>query len=142
MDTLPQDIARSAAKAVAMAESRPGSELDYSEASLAVAESMLEEASNYADQMTADELQTLTQDFGCYILEVARREFGGTYLWFEQRDQPILVVGEPTFRIALLAWDKVRGRLSGDAADNIPFCYAGFAQRVRQAVPGEDALYV
>ena len=52
------------------------------------------------------------------------------------------MVGEPAFRVALLAWDRVRGRLSGDAAANIPFFYAGFAERARRAEPGADALYV
>jgi len=56
--------------------------------------------------------------------------------------RPVLIVGEPEFRVAMIAWDKVRGRLSGDKADNIPFFYAGFAERVRGAQPGDDALYV
>src|SRR4051794_15046100 len=97
-----------------MSASRDGVTLDYSEPSLAMLEDMLAEAAAFAADMTPNELTTLTQDFGCYILEVGRREFGGRYCWFDQRDQPVLVVGEPTFRVALLAWDKVRGRLSGD----------------------------
>jgi hypothetical protein len=44
--------------------------------------------------------------------------------------------------VALLTWDQVRGRLSGDLSCNIPFLYAGFAERARQAKPGSDALYV
>jgi hypothetical protein len=43
-----------------------------------------------------------------------------------------LVVGEPAFRVAIMTWDKVRGQLSGDPADNIPFFYTGFAERVRR----------
>jgi hypothetical protein len=42
----------------------------------------------------------------------------------------------------LMTRDKVRGRLSGDAADNIPFFYSGFAERVRRAEPGTNAQYV
>jgi hypothetical protein len=142
MDALTQDIANAAAKAVEMCESRDGSRLDYSEASLAIVEGMLAEAAAFATEMTADNVTTLVQDFGCYILEVGRREFAGRYNWFDQQDQPVLVVGEPAFRVALLAWDKVRGRLSGDEADNIPFFYAGFAERARRAEPGTDTLYV
>jgi hypothetical protein len=59
-----------------------------------------------------------------------------------RRNAPVLVVGEPAFRVALLTWDRVRARLSGDAADNIPFFYAGFAERVRQGEPGSDVLFV
>jgi hypothetical protein len=142
MDELTRDIANTAANVVEMCASRDGTRLDYSEASLTAVEDMLAEASAFAADMTPDQLTTLAQDFGCYILEVGRREFGGRYYWFEQRDQPVLVVGEPAFRVALLGWDRVRGRLSGDEGDNIPFFYAGFAERARQARPGDDALYV
>ena len=56
--------------------------------------------------------------------------------------QPVLVVGEPMFCIALYPFAKVRGRLGGDVSDNIPFYYAGFRQRVDNGLPGDDALYV
>src|SRR5262249_34713370 len=121
MDELERDIARAAAEAVTMCETRDGGGLDFSEASLTIVEDMLAEVAALTDAMTLDQLTMLAQDFGCYILEVGRREFGGRYSWFDQRDQPVLVVGEPAFRVALLIWDKVRGRLSGDEADNIPF---------------------
>jgi hypothetical protein len=42
----------------------------------------------------------------------------------------------------MMALEKVRGRVGGDEADNIPFFYAGFAERARKAVPGDDALYL
>ena len=54
----------------------------------------------------------------------------------------MLVVGEPKFHVALMAFDKVRGRLAGDKGDNIPFFYEGFAARVKSAVPGTKVLYV
>ncbi len=142
MAELPEQIASASAKLVAMCESRDGGGLDYSEGSLAVVESMLAEAAAFVAEMTPDQVTTLAQDFGCYILEVGRREFGGRYLWHDQRDQPVLVVGEPALRVAILAWDKVRGRLGGDAGDNISFFYAGFAERARNADPGTDVLYV
>ena len=142
MDELARDVARAAANVVAMSEQRNGDLLDYSDTSLALVEGALEEIAAYADELTPDQFQMLVQDFGCYILEVGYREFGGKYYWFDRRDQLVLVVGEPAFRVALLTWDKVRGRLSGDRADNIPFFYAGFAERARCAVPGDDALYV
>jgi hypothetical protein len=125
-----------------MSDRRGRGELDFSEASLSVVEEMVEEAAAFFEEMRPQQRDILAQDFGCYILEVARREFGERYAWFEQREQPVLVVGEPAFRVALMTWDKVRGRLSGDPADNIPFFYTGFAERVRCAEPGIDVLYV
>jgi hypothetical protein len=142
VDELTQDIVNAAANAVEMCLSRDGRRLDYSESSLAILEEMLAEAADLTAEMTPDQLTTLVQDFGCYVLEVGRKEFGGRSCWFPQREQPVLVVGEPACRIALLAWDKVRGRLSGDKADNILFFYAGFAERARRAEPGDDVLYV
>ena len=142
MDELTQQIARAAEDAVAVCEHLHGIPLDYSEASLVVVEDTLGEAAGWDGELTPEQLQGFARSFGCYILEVARREFGGRYCWFERRDAPVLVVGEPSFRVALLTWDRVRARLSGDPTDNIPFFCAGFAERVRQAEPGTDALYV
>lgn len=116
--------------------------LDYSSKSLELLEEMLAEAADFVPDMSAGQVTNLAQDFGSYILEVGRQAFGGRYQWHDERDQPVLVVGEPKFRVAILAWDKVRSRLGGDDADNIPFFYAGFAERVRQGRPGDDVLYV
>lgn len=116
--------------------------LDFSETSLAVVEEKLEEASGFLDEMSADAVDRIAQQFGSYVLEVARRALGGVYQWYADRNAPVLVIGEPSFRVAMLTWDKTRGRLGGDEADNIPFFYAGVADRVRSATPGVDALYV
>lgn len=142
MDGLADQIASSAKNVVTMSEERGSGKLNYEEASLAVVEEMLTAAVQWLAGMTTEQVTMLVDDFGCYVLEVARREFGGNYQWHRDRDQPVLVVGEPVFRVAILTWDKVRGRLGGDQGDNIPFFYAGFAERVRRAVPGTDALFV
>ena len=142
MTELVDRIARAAENAVATCDARDSGQLDYSEASLAVVEEMLAEAGQWLSEMTPEQVTTLVQDLGCYVLEVGRREFGGRYQWHEGRDQPVLVVGEPSFRVAIITWDKVRGRINGDTGDNIPFFYAGFAGRARQAVPSTDVLYV
>jgi hypothetical protein len=141
MDELPDQIAQAAERAVAMCQDR-GGELDYSVASLDVVEEMLAEAGQYLSTLTKEQVNSLVQAFGCYILEVGRRTFDGRYLWHDDRNQPVLLVGEPDFRVAVLAWDKVRGRLQGDTGDNIPFFYAGFAEGVKRAGPGTDTLYV
>lgn len=44
--------------------------------------------------------------------------------------------------VALMAGDKVRGRASGDEADDLPFFYAGFAQAADTAKPGTNSLFV
>ncbi|HEY1170535.1 MAG TPA: hypothetical protein VGH19_04125 [Verrucomicrobiae bacterium] len=140
MSDFKNEAARLAAKAVTMLKERPGGQLDYSEASLQSVEDALSECAecDIPERMK----KQLVQEFGCYILEVARKKFGGDYQWHEQRDQPVLVVGEPACHIAIMTWDKVRSRLDGDEADNIPFFYAGFSEKVRNAAPGTRTLYV
>jgi hypothetical protein len=102
----------------------------------------LAEAAEYFSELPENQIRTLVQQVGCYILEVAHRQFGGEFFWHEQLDQPILVVGEPERHISMVTWTKVRGRLAGDPADNIPFFYEGFANRATSAPAGTHALLV
>jgi hypothetical protein len=142
-DGLADEVRRLAEDAVETARAWFGGrrELDFSEQSLAVVEELLDDASDVTD-LPDDAAQRMVEQFGCYVLEVGRRAYGGRYQWYDARSAPVLIVGEPEFRVAILTWDKVRGRLGGDEADNIPFHYDGFAQRVRSAQPGVDVLYV
>jgi hypothetical protein len=133
-------IQENAASAVEQLQGRSGGRLDYSPKSLSAVEEMLAEASKQS--LAPKSREALIELLGCYILEVGLREHGGKYAYFEARKQPVLVVGEPAFHVAMITFDKVRGRLSGDLGDNIPFFYQGFSDRVREAVPGTNALYV
>ena len=128
--------------AVSQFQQRAGGALDYSEQSLTVVEEMLEEASRHVAQLPEPDRKTLVELFGSYLLAVAHRAHGGKFYWFDLRDQPILVVGQPKFEVSIIAFDKVRGRLNGDKGDNIPFFYEGFSSRVKSATPGTKAIYV
>jgi len=114
--------------------------MDYSGASLQAVEELLAEASQ--QPLRAEARDAIVELLGCYILEVAFREFGGKWSWYEERQQPVLIVGEPEFHVAMSTFDRVRGRLSGDVGDNIPFFYEGFAERARDAQPGVRAFYI
>lgn len=139
---LAAQVQEKAVLAVSQFQKRAGGRLDYSEKSLATVEEMLAEASRYAKEMPPADVKALVELMGSYILEVGRRQHGGTYQWHEARDQPVLVVGQPTFSVAMMTFDKVRGRLSGNQADNIVFFYEGFSARVKTATPGTNSLYV
>jgi hypothetical protein len=141
-DELIDEVRRAAESAVEATRERVGDRLDYSEKSLDAVEEMLAEAAPFVAELPPEKLDALVEQLGSYVLEVGRREFGGRYLWHPGREAPVLVVGEPDFRVALLTWDKVRGRLSGDEADNIPFLYGGFASAARKAGKGVDVLFV
>jgi hypothetical protein len=142
MSELTQQVADKAERAVNQLRTRSSNRLDYSEASLAIVEEMLAEASHFLEELPTEQIEALVVMLGSYVLEVGRRAFGGNYYWSDGHNQPVLVVGEPDYRVAILTFDKVRGRLSGDEADNIPFFYQGFADRARKAKPGTDVLYV
>jgi hypothetical protein len=128
--------------AVTQFQKRAGGRLDYSEKSLGAIEEMLDEAAQYSKQMPQTEVTALVELMGSYILAVAHRKYGGTLQWHGGRSQPTLVVGEPKFHVALMTFDKVRARVSGDKADNIVFFYEGFSSRVKSATPGTRVLYV
>jgi hypothetical protein len=140
MSELARAIAETAEEFVEGCRERTDDGLDYSEASLAIVDELLAEAHELIDDER--HIESIARGAGCYILEVARRQFGGTYFWLEQRDQPVLVVGEPVFHVAMVTWDKTRGRLGGDAGDNIPYFYAGFRDSARKGEPGKRMLYV
>jgi hypothetical protein len=139
---LTSQIKEKAGLATSQFQGRARGALDYSEKRLEIIEEMLEEASKFVEQMPPKDSQSLIELMGSYILEVAHRGHGGNFHWHEQSRQPVLVVGEPLYQVAIMTFDKVRGRLTGDKANNIPFFYGGFAARVRSAGPGTKAFYV
>lgn len=129
-----------AASAVKQLQGRVSRMLDYSPESLEAVEAILADAS--AQVLTPASKEALIELLGCYILEVGFRQHGGRFSWYEERKQPVLVVGEPEFHVAMIAFDKVRGRLAGDLGDNIPFFYQGFSDRAAEGKRGTHALYV
>ncbi|QDT60138.1 hypothetical protein SV7mr_26550 [Stieleria bergensis] len=141
MKKLAQQVVDKAERAVDQLRDRSNDTLDYSESSLAVVDEILVEASDFLDETPEAHVDALVRLLGSYVLEVGRRAFGGIYYWYEDRDQPVLVIGEPDYRVAILAFDKIRGRLSGNEAANIPLFYRGMAKLAGDAKPGTDVLY-
>lgn len=131
-----------AMEGVEMLQERAGGALDYTAQSLEMVEEILAEASEYFSDLPQEQATAIVQRVGCYILDVAYRQFGGQFFWHGEYDQPILVVGEPEKHIALVTWGKVHGRIAGDSGDNIPFFYAGFSDCVASSKPGTRAVYV
>ncbi|WP_167629385.1 hypothetical protein [Aquipseudomonas alcaligenes] len=138
---LETQVTEKASLAVAQMNDRAAGKLDYSEESLYAVEEMAAEAAQYKDQLDPATVDSLTQLLGSYILEVAHRKHGGSYVWLESENSPALVVGEPEYRLALSTFAKVHGRLSGDEADNLIFFYQGFSERLKSPSPGMSALY-
>ena len=139
---LADNVRATAEDAVALLVDEYGDALDFSVPSLVVVDEVLDRYAQTLADAPEPAVRNFTQMVSCYVLEVGRREFGGTYQWWHERNAPVLVVGEPTFHVSLLAADKVAGRLSGDRSDSIPFLYEGFAERARTATPGTSVTYV
>jgi hypothetical protein len=142
MNALHEEVLATAERAVAALQDRAGGRLDWSVASLAAVDEMLVEVSDYVADLDEAVVTSLVQQLGCYVLEVGRRAYGGTYFWHEQGEQPILVVGEPEAHVALMAWSKVTGRITGDEGDDIVFFFDGFAAQAAQPEPGSNVLFL
>lgn len=110
--------------------------LDYTVESLKIVDDALEEASDFYDEMDEKQRQNVINPIGSYVFEVARKNFGGKYFWYDKLNQPILVTGQPDFEVSILAFEKVKGRLENGTEDNIPFYFAGYVERVQNKQSG------
>jgi hypothetical protein len=142
MNAIQEEVTTTAERAVASLQARAGGRLDYAVASLAAVDEMLVEVSAYVADLDEAVVTGLVQQLGCYVLEVARRAYGGTYYWHDEGEQPILVVGEPEAHVALMTWSKVVGRLTGDAGDDIVFFFDGFAAKAAAPEAGANVMFL
>lgn len=142
MSELKDQVLDNAELAVSQLQERAGSNLDYSRHSLAAIDSLLAEASGFVEEMPDDKVHALVKLAGSYILAVAAKEFDGEFYWYDEEEVPVYVVGEPDKSIAIIPFDKIRGRLYGDKDENIPYFYEGFADHAVKAETGEQVTYM
>lgn len=103
---------------------------DFSVLSLHEVDVILDELCEY--ELDHDTLDSVSSMVGSYIFEVARRNYGGKYYWIQEREQPVLVTGEPEFSISIFAFDKVRGRIQNGKEDDIPYYFDGYIKAVEK----------
>lgn len=103
---------------------------DFSVLSLHEVDVILDELCEY--ELDHDTLDSVSSMVGSYIFEVARRNYGGKYYWVQEREQPVLVTGEPEFSISIFAFDKVRGRIQNGKEDDIPYYFDGYIKAVEK----------
>ncbi|HVT95706.1 MAG TPA: hypothetical protein VHD76_22865 [Bryobacteraceae bacterium] len=142
INNMDQEIAHHAAHAVEVCQGKTVSKLDFSPDSLEPLQQYIVEASAGFAAMSDEQKSALVADLGSYVLEVARRNVGGAYAWFTKREQPVLVVGEPNYRVIFVAWDKVSSRLAGDVGAKIPFHYRLLLHHISQAKKDTSVLCV
>ncbi|MEY8402474.1 hypothetical protein AALA54_03895 [Oscillospiraceae bacterium 44-34] len=128
MANLMDDIIETAEKFIADIQEHFESPLDYSVESLEEVDKML--GAFGRTELSEDELYNTSAAVGCYIFEVARRNYGGRYFWIEKEQQPVLAAGRPEFSVEIKVWEKVRGRLVKGEEDNIPFYIAGYKEHI------------
>ncbi|MDF3027074.1 MAG: hypothetical protein K0S23_1381 [Fluviicola sp.] len=115
---------------------------DYSIRSLNVLDSLIEDFSDFADLSDEEIIDDFCAQAGSYILEVARRNYGGTYFWQDSLRQPLLKTGLPDFEISILTFEKVKNRIVNGDEDNIPYFFKGYSERVRKAAKGDEVIFV
>ncbi len=142
LDEFTQHMAEAAMDCVNHFNGRFGDKLDFSVQSLQTVDDILEEASDFYEDMNQEQKDWIVNSVGSYIFEVARRNYGGKYYWFDQRNQPIFVMGQPRFEISIVVFDKVQGRIENGKEDNIPFFFKGYSERVETAKDGDRATIV
>ncbi len=103
-----------------------GSKLDYSEASLALVDQILDDFHTQQVPLPED-LHFLAS---AYVFETARREFGGRYARSDADNPFVLVIGEGDAEVGVCVMSKVNDRVANGAEDSIPFFYAGIAPLV------------
>lgn len=141
LDEFTQDMYDAAEKCVKNFEGRFDG-LDFTEQSLKVIDNILDELSDFYPEMEEDQQNGIINLIGSYVFEVARRNFGGKYFWHDQRNQPILVTGQPEFEISIIVFDKIKGRIINGQEDNISYFFEGYSERVRNAKNGDSATIV
>ena len=116
--------------------------VDYSRESLNSIENVLDDLSDITYEVDIELVGNAINLHASYILNVAYNEFGGRFSVIKRGNEvlPILIVGEPNFEVGIIAHDKVKGRINGDPADNIPFFYQGFVEHVESATPGKKVI--
>lgn len=115
---------------------------DYSIRSLNVLDSLIEDFSDFADLSDEEMIDDFCAQAGSYILEVARRNYGGIYFWEDNLRQPMLKTGFPEFEVSILTFEKVKNRIVNGDEDNIPYFFKGYSECIRKAVKGDAVTFV
>ena len=115
-------------------------QLNYSENSLLNVDWFVEDQYQFGDPLNSEYNNEIIELVGSYVLEVARQIYGGNYFWNEDKTEPILVTGQPEFEISFSIYDRVRTRLETEHSENILYYFNLFAEKVKNAKPGDKEL--
>src|SRR4051794_41810796 len=117
MNAILDEVLAASGRAVAALQARAGGRLDHSVASVQVVDEMLVEASAYVAELPEDVVTGLVQQLGCYLLEVARKAYGGEDFLHDEGEQAIPGGGAPQGHVALMTGSQGVGRATGGEGD-------------------------
>ncbi|MFQ1016662.1 hypothetical protein [Gilliamella sp. BG7] len=117
-------------------------QLDYSEKSITIVEMIISELAEKNFSIPEEQLNMISQEYGCYLLLTAHKIYGGEFYWNEEFQQPMLICCEPDAMIVLMTWNKVKGRLVGDKADHIAYFLDEFGKATFQPEKGTHVVYL
>ena len=137
-----RDMSANAERLVQAFNPRFNGMFDYSSDSLLLLDKLLGEFAKYSAKADPRLTQDMVAQAGSYLFEVARRKYGGVYVWFAERHQPVLITGMPDFQISILAFEKVKDRLENGEEDSLPVFFQLYAQKVESAKPGDKSTVV
>lgn len=115
---------------------------DYSIRSLNILDNLIEDFSDFTDHSDEEIIDDFCVQAGSYVLEVARRNYGGVYFWEDDLKQPMLKTGLPDFEVSILAFEKVRNRIMNGDEDNIPYFFKGYSECIRKAEKGSVVTFL
>jgi len=115
-------------------------QLNYSENSLLNVDWFVDDQYQFGDPLNAEYNNEIIELVGSYVLEVARRIYGGNYSGNEEKTEPILITSQPEFEISLSIYDKVRTRLETEHSENIIYYFNLFAEKVKAAKAGDKEM--
>jgi hypothetical protein len=114
--------------------------LDYSQQSLIVLDRLLDDYSQQWKDLSSEKKNEVVTNASSYILWVACRQYGGNFYWSEEEQQPVLVIGEPDYRVATMPQNKVSSRIEQGDSHNIIIYYRKIAESIQQATNNSNIL--
>ena len=130
--SLEEAVARNADACARLFEDAWGIRLDFTPGSLRVVDDVLapfHDAAAGSGDLPQGPLVDLVAD---YLLEVARRRFGGAVVPGDGANPALLHVGDDRSGVVVFAREKVVGRVRNGPEDSLPFFFDGIADGLQR----------
>ena len=127
--SLAERMASAAADAVKLTDAYFNEALDFSEASVATIERVVDDIKySMPDGKTPANIDLLCRVWGAYIGEVFRRQVGGE--WIDWEDQYGKAIAFQSVGVKVFPMDKVRKRIVGGSEHNLRDYYTAFRDQM------------